>query len=500
MLRALKPLALAFSFATLASAHIGSPDVYLEGLAGPYKLFVTIRAPQVIPGIAEIEVRSQTPGVAEVKAVPLPLSEVEAKGSPTPDTLRVSRDDPQFFAGNLWLMSDGSWKIQLSASGNQGAGVLSVPVPAIARATRKMEWQLGAALSFVSVFLIVGLVAIAGASVREAKLATGTVPSTGNLRNGRIAMGVALAVIVLVLWGGKAWWDSEDAVFQNRVYKPLAMRANLSGNGVLDLRLSEPGWMQPEPGRSFSEFLFVRKMDDLALDHGHLMHLYAIRQPGLDVVYHLHPDRAEASEFRIALPEMAAGKYQLYADVVHEDGLPETLTASLSVPATAFPERPLTGDDARGESQPIDSAMPRDEFTLPGGYRMKWIHDATPLRARSGNDFRFELIAPDGSAPKDMALYMGMLGHAAFVKTDGTVFAHIHPNGSVPMAALALAQATSLEASAHTMPGMSMSMGMSLPNEVAFPYGLPSPGKYRVFVQMKHGDTIETGIFDLVAQ
>jgi hypothetical protein len=237
-------------------------------------------------------------------------------------------------------------------------------------------------------------------------------------------------------------------------------------------------------------------MDDLVPDHNHLMHLYAIRQPGLDVVYHLHPDRIGPAEFRLALPEMSAGRYQLYADVVHQDGLPETLTANIAVPAIISAGRPLSGDDARGESRSVDSAAPNDEFVLPDGYRMKWIHEAAPLRARSGSDFRFELLAPGGSVPNDMTLYMGMLGHAAFVKTDGTVFAHIHPNGSAPMAALALTQEVPMRMSQNDM----HSMSMSVPNEVTFPYGLPSPGKYRVFVQMKHGQTIETGIFDLIAE
>ena len=56
------------------------------------------------------------------------------------------------------------------------------------------------------------------------------------------------------------------------------------------------------------------------------------------------------------------------------------------------------------------------------------------------------------------------------------------------------------------MQGMDMS-GMNhtsrtgaLPNEVSFPYGLPIPGRYRVFFQMKHGNTVETGVFDAMAQ
>jgi hypothetical protein len=87
---------------------------------------------------------------------------------------------------------------------------------------------------------------------------------------------------------------------------------------------------------------------------------------------------------------------------------------------------------------------------------------------------------------------MGMVGHAAFVKDDGTVFAHIHPNGTVSMAALMRAQG-------KADPMVGMNMGSVIPNVVAFPYGLPSAGKYRIFVQMKRGGTVETGVFDIAS-
>src|SRR5258708_14247983 len=104
------------------------------------------------------------------------------------------------------------------------------------------------------------------------------------------------------------------------------------------------------------------------------------------------------------------------------------------------------------------------------------------LAPRAAEDFQFELLDPLGKPPADMALYMGMLGHAAFVKTDGTVFAHIHPNGSASMAAFMLAQQQ-----ATGMAAMDLSpVPANLPNEVTFPYGFPSSGRYRIFVQMKH--------------
>src|SRR5689334_5002360 len=50
-------------FAASAFGHVGSPDIFLDGNAGPYKLFITVRPPNVIPGVAELEVRSETGAV-----------------------------------------------------------------------------------------------------------------------------------------------------------------------------------------------------------------------------------------------------------------------------------------------------------------------------------------------------------------------------------------------------------------------------------------------------
>ena len=40
----------------VCSAHVGSPDVYYEGNAGPYPVLVIVRLPGVVPGVAEVTV------------------------------------------------------------------------------------------------------------------------------------------------------------------------------------------------------------------------------------------------------------------------------------------------------------------------------------------------------------------------------------------------------------------------------------------------------------
>jgi hypothetical protein len=98
-----------------------------------------------------------------------------------------------------------------------------------------------------------------------------------------------------------------------------------------------------------------------------------------------------------------------------------------------------------------------------------------------------------------------MAGHAEFVSTDLAVFAHVHPAGSVSMAALELARTAQAGASGEMQVGTPMAMPMptsnvSLPPEVSFPYGFPRPGEYRIFVQIKRAGQVETGVFDAHVQ
>ena len=47
----------------------------------------------------------------------------------------------------------------------------------------------------------------------------------------------------------------------------------------------------------------------------------------------------------------------------------------------------------------------------------------------------FRATNADGT-PAALEPYMGMIGHVAVANAEGTVFAHLHPSGSISMAAL----------------------------------------------------------------
>jgi hypothetical protein len=461
-----RPVLLILLLATALPAHIGSPDVFYEGTAGPYRLLVTIRPPLIVPGVAGIEIRSPTPGVREMRIVPLPLTGAGAKFAPTPDIARRSSEDAQFFTGSLWLMSVGEWQVRIHAEGDPGAGDLSVPVPALPTRTRAMQTGIGALLFGLMLILAVGIVSIIGAGVREAQLDPGADPPPQRVRRARMIMGATAAAVVAVLILGDVWWNSEASNYSRIIYKPLQLSATLEPPGRLSLRMTDPGWLR-------------RRVDDLIPDHTHLMHMYVIRLPEMERVWHLHPEQTAPGAFAQDLGNMPAGHYQIFADIVHASGISETLTAELDLPTLAG--KPLSGDDASGAGPPLGKAGTVAQ--LPDGSRMVWERGEAPLRAGQVSEFRFRMEDSTGRPAEGVELYMGMAGHAAFVKADRTVFAHVHPSGSVPMAAMSL-----------TLEGVPPH-AMASP-EVSFPYGCPTPGLYRICVQIKRDGRVETGIFD----
>ena len=70
-----------------------------------------------------------------------------------------------------------------------------------------------------------------------------------------------------------------------------------------------------------------------------------------------------------------------------------------------------------------------------------WSNNRLRSRVGVATQFRFRGRDPERAGPvQDMEPYMGMAGHAEFVRSDLAVFAHIHPAGTAPMAALASAK------------------------------------------------------------
>jgi hypothetical protein len=468
--RALSLLGLAAAV-LLLSGHVGSPNVFFEGNAGPYPVRVVVRPPEVIPGLAEISVRSPAAGIHRVSVRPVRW-DLGLEGAPRADPAAPVAGEPGLWSAQLWFMDFGSYSVHVTVEGEAGTGVVSVPVPAVATRIREMPAGLGAVLAALGLFLLVGLLTIVGAAVREAVLPPGELPAPARVRRSWIARVVAVPILALVLLGGGRWWASEDAAYAGNLFRPMEIATRVdagAGGRVLTLAITDSGWTRGE-------------WTPLLPDHGKLMHMFLVREPGLDAFAHVHPERVDSATFRLTFPPLPAGSYRLYADVVHESGFAQTLTDTLRAPAPAGASAPAADPD---DSWLAGGPAAGEVALLADGSSMTWERDGL-LEAGRETTLRFRVRGPSETAA-DLEPYMGMLSHAAVTREDGSVFVHLHPMGTVSAVAQARLAAGDASPShaAHAAPG----------GVVSFPYEFPRPGRYRIWVQVKRDGRVLTGAF-----
>jgi hypothetical protein len=463
-----------------ARAHVGSPNVFFDGNAGPYPLRVIVRPPAVIPGLAEVTVRLRDGSKVDGVSVQPVQYKAGFKGAPPPDAAVPVPGAPDTWSAQLWLMRGSSYTVRVAVQGPAGPGEALVPVAAMPMKVLRMDKGLSAVLVLLGLFLFVGAVSIVGAAVRESVLPPGEEADAQRRTRARVLSIAAAALFALAVWGARNWWTSVDGEVRRGIFKPFRVRTSVTGRTLI-LRIDDPRQADWSP---------------IVPDHGKLMHLFMIREPGLDAFAHLHPRAALRSVFFALLPPLPAGTYRVYADVIHESGFPQTLVDTVKIPeGTGGP--PQDPDDSWRASPPLDpkEAKPLEVSPLEDGGVMLWLRRA--LVAGRETELRFKVRGPDGR-PATLEPYMGMPSHAVIVrdnrKDDGQVFVHLHPMGTVSMAAQqAFAKLEAKEegkAVPVTMPAMSAG------DTVSFPYELPRPGRYRLWVQVKTGGKVQTGVFD----
>jgi hypothetical protein len=483
----------------VTSAHVGSPNVFFDGMAGDYPVRVVVRPPQVIPGLAEIAVRITGGNAGDVhRVIVRPVYwRTGTGGSPRGDeALRVPGPD-QLYQGRLWFMSGGSYSVYVTVEGARGTGTVTVPVGAVATGQLSLSGGLKALFVVLGAALFAGLITIVYAAFGESVTAPGAPMDPKRRRRARIVTACAVPALALAVLGGARWWDAEAQAYRRRLYRPLEVRAsvvNPPGGRALELAITDTAWLQ-------------RRMTGLIPDHGKLMHMFVIREPGLDAFAHLHPTMRDSNTFYAALPPLPGGKYRVYGDVVHESGFERTLVASLDMPDDAATVRrsPLPWLDP--DDSWLVGAGNTAEARLTDGSTMHWIRGSEPLVGGRETALRFEVTDPSGK-PASLEPYMGMAGHAVVVREDGSVFIHLHPMGTVKVAAqqaFALRDRGDTNASGHLRLEDTSTL---LPSphiahtaaEVSFPYEFPQPGSYRIWVQVKRNGRVLTGVFDAVVR
>jgi hypothetical protein len=307
--------------ALLTAAHVGTTDAFYDGAAGPYPVRVVVRMPGVIPGQAQITVRVLE-GAARRVLVQAAQWNVGTRGAPAPEPAGEVAGARGTFTAPLWLMTRSSYMVNVTVEGDAGRGTATVPVVAQSTARLGMDRYLGAGLAALGALLVGGLLTLVGAAVREGALPPGEQPDRARRTRARAAVSVAAGIAGLALLGGSRWWGAVDAGYARAMYRPLASTAAVTTDsaGAQRLRFTIT-----------DSLFFAGRTTPLMPDHGKLMHLFAVREPGFDVLAHLHPTRVDSANFDTPLPGLPPGRYRVFADVVHESGLARTLVATTDV-------------------------------------------------------------------------------------------------------------------------------------------------------------------------
>jgi hypothetical protein len=486
--RSLRRAALVAAIALVSSAHIGSPDVWFDGLAGPYKVLVHVEAPPVVPGIAIINIRVGEPGVSRVTAF---VNHYDATGgTPPPDVASPIPDSPSWYRTRLWVMSPGSNSVTVSVSGARGEGTVVVPLVALPGRRLQFNGALAGVLSIAALVLALGLFTIVGATVREGVLPPGVEPDAQRRRRARFAMARAVVIVAIVIVGGGAWWRAEDSSFTRRLFRPFAVRVAVdtaAGRPRFQLAITDSIWVH----RTDVAWLRARRVSPPTSpmeDHGKLMHLFLISADGRSAFAHLHPSTADTVTFTSALPELPAGAYRVFADIVHQSGLTQTLTSTVTLVGehrSATRDTSTDVDDSWAVGQNGDSTR----SVLADGTVLTWNRNATPLVAGAEAGLRFAAAPPVGDTAS-LEPFLGMVGHVVVVRDDGKVFIHLHPLGTISLAAQARLTRGAQGAMAHAM-----NTPLDPADSLYFPYAFPQPGRYTVWVQVKRHGRVLTGSF-----
>ncbi|MDX2191800.1 MAG: hypothetical protein NW201_00505 [Gemmatimonadales bacterium] len=492
-------VALAALAAPLA-AHVGAPDQWFAGPAGPYAVRVLIRDPGVVPGWAEVVIRTP-PGVAQVGAAPF-FWATGPGGAPAPDAATAVPGEPGLWTVRLLFLKTGAYGVRVTIDGAAGRGEVTVPFAALPRRTLAMDPALGAVLGVLGLVLVGGAIAVIGAGSREGTLPPGERPDDAArvrgrraMRRGAVALATGLGIVAL-------WWRVEDVVYRRNLYRPWEAAARVepgpAGGRVLVLEVTDPRWTDRAR----------RDWAPLIPDHGKLVHAFLLPADGGPSLAHLHPVPVDSSRFRAALPPLPAGRWRLFAEFVTEDGLPHTAVASLALGAPDTAWAPGDADDAWHAGPAGDGATRRAD--LGDGARVRLVGPAAPV-AGAEADLAFEVENSDG-APAEVEPYLGMAGHAVVAREDGAVFVHLHPAGTASAAAAAALTVRRLADTARGAVAGRLAAGDAhavhaahatraaparLPGSLRFPWAFPSPGRYRVWVQVKRGGAIRTAAFEL---
>ena len=183
---------------------------------------------------------------------------------------------------------------------------------------------------------------------------------------------------------------------------------------------------------------------DFDVEHTKRLHLIVVRRD-LTGYQHVHPVQAADGSWSVPLRFAQAGVYRVYADFTAHGAQKTTLATDVFVP---------------GDFQPRAIPAPAGR-TRVDGYDV-----ALKGAPRAGAEGDLAFSVSRGGRPVAVQSYLGAAGHLVALREGDLAYLHVHP---------------------QERPGTGGS--------IDFMTEYPSAGRYRLFLQFKHGGRVHTAAF-----
>jgi hypothetical protein len=174
---------------------------------------------------------------------------------------------------------------------------------------------------------------------------------------------------------------------------------------------------------------------DFDVEHTKRLHFIAVRRD-LTGFQHLHPQQDASGAWRTNLTLREPGAYRVFADFTPAGGEATTLASDVLV-GGAFAPRPLPAPATRVSVDGYDVA----------------------LRAGGGRDATLRFSVSRDGRPITVQPYLGAAAHLVALRAGDLAYLHVHP-----------------------LHGKGIAFGASF----------PSAGRYRLFLQFRHGGRVHT--------
>ncbi|UYZ57621.1 heavy metal-binding domain-containing protein [Hymenobacter latericus] len=186
----------------------------------------------------------------------------------------------------------------------------------------------------------------------------------------------------------------------------------------------------------------------LAVVHEKQMHLIIVSKD-LSEFYHEHPELKASARYEVPFTFKTGGTYLLYQDYQPENNSHQLGRQTLQVSGPTRPAVKFEKDQLRWQKDGYAAALSFDKAV------------------QVGRTLGLIVTVSRGGRPvTDLDNYLGALGHMVVLSEDGSQYLHVHP------------QESSTQGPA-----------------VGFHTSFEKPGRYRVFLQFKHGGTVQTADF-----